>query len=1127
MFFLKSSAFKNYINCYRKNLINEIDPLIALNNSKTEIKNILKNKNFRLRFIISLKITFEKLRSEDIVNNSFYFTSNAERLLSEYEINVKLESAFTKILKRIEDFINLGSGWNIKNIDFIELNIGRYKDLNGGCQYASLPQSIKNKKCTLTVKSFKNMCFIFSILAAIFPNKNNKTLCSTYQKYLKYLKYSFLTFPVQICEIPKFEQVNKLQINVYGFENEIFPIYKSKHTAYKEVNLLLFKNHFFLITNFNRLLHEKKGIHKFCKNCLIGFARQSTLNSHVKRCIHNEPRRIKLPTDNEKYLKFNAFHKMFFQPFCVYADFESITEKVSSVEPNPINSYSIKKQIHKPIAYSLVLIDDKKQIVFHKFYCGIDAVQNFILCLQNISHSVLLFMEKNEPFDKNEKDIINPEKCHLCGKYFSNGIISVVNHDHITGKILGKACQGCNLNYKFNKYLNVILHGFRNYDSHLILKKLSRELGENLTIIPVNSQKCTSFILDRIRFLDSFLFLPSKLSDLVENLKISKYNFPIFNSFFNSYKHRKHLLRKGVFPYSYFDSTSVLEEKNLPQRHCFFDDLNNKDISEDDYRWAKFIFQKFKCVTFKDYLRLYLDCDVMLLADVFENFRNLSMNYFELDPVNFYTSPSLTFTAGLKVTGVTIELLTDIDMYLLIESGIRGGMCFTSKRYAKANNVYLANFNKNLPSNYIVSLDVNNLYGTIQACFKMPVSNFKWLSQEEIQSFDIMSYDKHSNYGFILCVDLHCPPNIHDLHKCFPLAPNHESIEYDMLSNYQRNILTNLGLKFNKNKKLLNTFNDKTNYVVHYLNLKFYVKHGLQIKKIHKIISFKQSYWLRPYTLFNNDKRKEATNSFDKDFFKLMNNAFFGKTCMNVRKHVNVKVGLSEKECQKFLSDPGLEFFSVINDNCALFKILKSTLFLNQPLFIGMTVLDLAKLYMFELYYEVFLPVYGNKNMSLIYTDTDSMVMDIKTENIYDDLSNKFKHVMDFSNYTSSRIELKQNQACLGYLKDETRGIPIQEFIALRPKQYSYKFGSEEKRTAKGTKKSVIKTFLNHNLYLDILKTNASIKNKQTSIISKNHEISTIIQNKTSLSCFYDKMYLCDSINCLPYGHYSIGKKYI
>ncbi|GBN69743.1 Vesicular glutamate transporter 2, partial [Araneus ventricosus] len=205
--------------------------------------------------------------------------------------------------------------------------------------------------------------------------------------------------------------------------------------------------------------------------------------------------------------------------------------------------------------------------------------------------------------------------------------------------------------------------------------------------------------------------------------------------------------------------------------------------------------------------------DVVLLAEVFENFRALSMNYFELDPVHFYTTPSLTWSAGIKTTNVTLELLTDIDMYLMLESGIRGGMCLVSKRFSKANNKYLEDFDEMSPSKYIISLDVNNLYGTAMAFYNLPESEFRFLDQNEIQEFDLMSVQSDSNVGYILEVDLYYPPELHSEHNSFPMAPNHETITFDMLSAYQKEICEKLNIKINeKNKKLLNTFNEKKNY---------------------------------------------------------------------------------------------------------------------------------------------------------------------------------------------------------------------------------------------------------------------------------------------------------------------------
>lgn len=1124
MFYLKERAFQNYVQTHRADLNHKyIDPLIAMSDFKAEITNLLRNNTVssRIRFIICLSTNFKKY---DVEGNckfqNFYFCSNAERLLSNHQINEKVNSAFQKINNSIEDFLSYGSGWVIDNVDYIDLHIGKYSSIRGGCSNVSLPQSLKNKKAILNVKCENDMCFVFSVLAGMFPQENNKNKEYTYRKFLKRIHYRFLNFPLKVSEIKTFEKRNRIKINVFGFKKEIYPIYVSRAPFLKEIDLLLYENHYFLIKNFNRLLFNKKGIHKFCKNCLLGFQRESTLNDHKKRCVDNAPRKVILPSGSKSILKFNAFQKSMPHPFCVYADFESKIKKVSSSNPNPKNSFSISTSVHIPACYSLILVDGESNIVFHKFYCGKDVVENFLKTLKRIEKCVMCYMKQNIPMNKG--NYINSSVCHLCGKTFSRSDIITINHDHLTGKILGSACQNCNLNYKRTYFLPVVIHNLSGYDSHFIFKKITSHLAKKMSIIPNNSEKFTSFSIDNIKFIDSYLFLPAKLSNLIENLKHSNFNFPIFNSYFCNYeKNRPLLLRKGVFPYNYFDSFEKLKTENLPPKEQFFDNLTKSNITREDYKHACHVYKKFKCSTFKDYLKLYLDCDVVLLADIFENFRKLSLNYFQLDPVHFLTTPNLTWYAGLKMTGITLHLLTDVDMYLTIESGMRGGICQVSKRYSIANNPYLnSRFHKSLPRSYIVSLDVNNLYGAAMAFNKLPYSDFTWLLPEEIKNFDIQQVCDEGEYGYILVVDLIYPKSLHNLHKDLPMAPEHKNIRYEMLSPFQKELLKKLGLKQNsKIPKLLTTLTEKQNYVVHYRNLKFYIKHGLKIKKIHKILQFKQSYWLKSYINFNNKKRQESKNDFDKNFFKLMNNSFFGRTCMNVRKHINVKVALNKSNCLKYLQDPGLDFFSILNETTVLFKNLKSNLYLNQPIYIGFTVLELSKLHMYELFYDVFKEHY-NENVSLLYMDTDSLTLEIITKDLYKDLKYKFADVMDFSNYDKNHeLYCESNKGKLGLLKDECRGIPIEEFCALRPKMYSYIYGQHNKKTAKGVRKSVIENEINHKMYVDVLKHSKTYKFEQTGIISKKHTVSNILTNKTSLSCFYDKMYLKNFNECTPFGH--------
>ena len=273
--------------------------------------------------------------------------------------------------------------------------------------------------------------------------------------------------------------------------------------------------------------------------------------------------------------------------------------------------------------------------------------------------------------------------------------------------------------------------------------------------------------------------------------------------------------------------------------------------------------------------------DTALLADVFENFRDKCIEIYKIDPAYFLSAPGLAWQACLKKTGVELDLLTDIDMLLMFEEGIRGGMCQATYRYAKANNKYMTNYDKNKESSYLQYLDANNLYGWAMSQ-KLPVRNFKWIEKDDVSKLDenlIKDYDENSDKGYILEVDVEYPENICMLHSDLPFLPER--------------------MKINKCTKLVCNIHNKENYVIHIEALTQALNHGLKLTKVHRIIQFDQEAWLKPYIDLNTDLRKDAKSDFDdfltKEFFKLMNNSVFGKTMENVLNHRDIRVVTTDK----------------------------------------------------------------------------------------------------------------------------------------------------------------------------------------------------------------------------------------
>ena len=238
----------------------------------------------------------------------------------------------------------------------------------------------------------------------------------------------------------------------------------------------------------------------------------------------------------------------------------------------------------------------------------------------------------------------------------------------------------------------------------------------------------------------------------------------------------------------------------------------------------------------KDYHDAYLKNDVLLLADVYENFRTMCLKSYGLDPAHFYTTPGLSFQACLKMTGVKLDLFTDADMHLFLENSLRGGVSVISSRYAKADNSYTNDgVDETLPASYIAYLDANNLYGHAMSQ-SLPTSGFRFLSDVEIDNLDILNIPDDHDKGYILEVDLHYPESFYELHNHYPLAPEKVMLTREMLSPYANSFPNDPILT----EKLIPNLNDKTRYVCHYVNLKLYIRLGMKLKCIHRVLEFNQ-----------------------------------------------------------------------------------------------------------------------------------------------------------------------------------------------------------------------------------------------------------------------------------------------
>ena len=1093
-------------------------------------------KKYAFKFQLRLQAVLEKFSFENdkYISVDVWFTSDNHNVILASELRRKMRAAFSQLISRYDSFLQEGSGWVLMKVKKAIVVFMKYELFSGGCLGVSLPKLLQTKKACITVaQSEEEKCFLYAFVSALTGKvRNPQRPCKLYQKLLALLPIENLNFPTSLRDIKKFEKNSIASINIYGWDQQSpFPYYISPLKGKKyHVNLLLHKNHFFTIRNMGTFVSKTINRRRtfVCECCLSYFVSPKRYKLHLSLC-KGDAQKFHIPYD-QLNLKFQNMQYMFEAPFVLYCDLETIIQNPTHNEEKTKNKI-ISRRKHLPISIAsktVCRLDDSLNSPLF-LYTGEDCIDVFLQYLKNEFERIQdILTYKNEPMiftaeDESKYESMNV--CRLCGLEFIDYLkcLKVRDHCHLTGKFRFALCSSCNFTYaKQKKDICVFFHGLSNYDSHFIIQKLYQFQEKDIKIIPRSSEKYLSFSIGNIKFKDTYQFLAESLAQLVINLRgKGDHCFKYVNMEFPERNQNVLLKQKGVFPYSYCNTVEVLNQPSLPKIEDFKNDLTNTNISNEDYLFAQKVWDEFHCKNMKDYLEIYLKADCLLLADVFENFRTKCISEHGLDPSYYYSAPHYSFDVFLKRSKITLELLSDINQYLFINNGIRGGLSMVSKRYSSANNKYLKHYDAGKTSTYIIDIDANNLYGKAMQEY-LPYAHFEWYKATPELVFKILSTPPDSDVGFILQVDLTYPKKLHDLHADYPLCPEKRRIPYDELSQVAKSICDKHKIKSSTNaEKLLATLHDKHKYIIHYRNLQLYLKLGMILENVYAVLKFKQAPFIASYINFNSTERSKATNSFDIAFYKYMSNALFGKTIERPDKRTKIKLVSTPKSYKRCVSKLNFKHAKIINKNLVGIEMRYQSIKINKPFYIGMSVLELAKFFMYKFHYEVMKPFYGSK-IQLLYTDTDSLMYEIQTEDVYQDLA-KLKTFFDFSNYPSHHELFDEtNKRVPGLFKDECASKVVEAFIGLRSKMYVFKVEDKEVKVAKGVKKNVIYQNLKFEDYKKALEEHVQYEHEFKTITSQKHDVQTMFQSKISLSAFDDKRFLIDKINSLPYGHYSL-----
>jgi len=698
---------------YAKNIDNHQNYPDFLNSLKTKLVDLLKSSVSKhpIKFNLKLEATYCRSGVENSSENRAFKTS-AREIFIESDISEKVETAYIKLLGEEDTYTSKGSGFTLEAIDGLLLGIYKYSPMSAS-SYIGLPKFFENKRAIINPQNSDQQCFKWSILAKHVDTQKKNRVGQNY--FIHEAKYNFdgMSFPTPLSDIPKFEKNNSsVSINIYGFEKkfqpppklpkyEIFPLRVVENEKPDHFDLLLVTDkdnvHFTYISNFSRLISSQKNRHDgrllFCKRCFTSFdmqrlkfklSGQEALNRHKLICGTHKPIFPKMPEPGTM-LDFEGWSKTQRHPIVIYADFEALLEKVN--EQRGKKTTVIQK--HKPMSYGFLvkanedvpveLLEQFKiplsPIIFRGDENNEEVAKNFLESIVDVAKKIEKMLKTNIPMVMTEEDRRKHEMsvhCNLC-KCVVDKERKIRDHNHLNGRFRQTLCQRCNLSLKQPKFVPCYFHNLSNYDAHFIVTELGLD-SKSITVIPNSEEKYISFSKYisndfAIRFLDTFKFMASSLSTLSKNLVT-----PRLEKFRETRKHfsiedMSLVTRKGVYPYEYTDGWNKLEETNLPKKEDFFSTLTEEHINDDDYKFAIAVWNNFNCHTLGEYSDLYLKIDVLLLADVFENFRDLCLTTYNLDPAFYFTCPGFSFDAMLKLSTMKLELLHDYDMLLMIEKG--------------------------------------------------------------------------------------------------------------------------------------------------------------------------------------------------------------------------------------------------------------------------------------------------------------------------------------------------------------------------------------------------------------------------------------------------------------------------
>lgn len=911
------SAFGNRCTTYRISANRDdelVDSALLLENVRAIIAPIIERElivrgslRFRLTLVTVHHRLVDALDDSNWEEATKHFNSSYRSASGRDDFDKDFSEAAVEVLGDAEAFDSHQSGWALLENLFVLVNV-LTQQLAGASSYLPLPEKLSRKNAIVNIHNTDSRCFLFCAAYKIYGkyiDRKKQHLQESYLPYLSSFDVANMQFPLTLLDIGRFERLNwhhEISVNIYTYEHNNFGVLRlTKKEKLNHMDLLLIGGdtdfHYTVITDLSRLLTRQISRHHgakvFCRECLSHFPSSEDMKLHKEiKCLGT-----KLEVPKVSYLEFKHYYAKNRLKFIVYGDLETLCVKVAGASGNPEKSYTRPLQMHRVYAsgYKFVSFNRDKHLEAVRTFPGIDSLDRFLDSLLDDCEYIM----KNYYWKKYKMTELTPESkqhfdsakiCFICDEPLDrviDGVAEVLAYDHdhhLPPETPGTNCRGrvhsrCNLLYQEKHHIPCVFHSAASLDWHALILAISKRRNGTLSCIAKTSETYITFDWKakfssgiggvNLRFIDSFRFLPRSLAVIVESMT----QFPYFEEYFReNYKNEvfnAQLLSKAAIPYEYFDDISKLEETEFPPIEKFYSSLTNESISEEKWKEGKEIYGRLKCKNLFEYALYYMKTDIYFLCDSCEQFRDVGMRYYKLDPLGYsLTLASFAWDACLLFTKKKVPLMQDLNQILFSMQALRGkyefegsfaltsmiisslpyigGLCYGNVTRVDSNSRYSKDGYdpQKGPESQILLFDIVSLYSKVMSSRMLCDGSYEWVTEGEMKELEksIQNVPDDGDVGYLLECDVAYPKELHSqpAHIYWPLLAQNRTLKKD------------------GSKKLFTTLYDKKNIILHHVILKQALRKGLKLTKIHRGLKFHQSDWLHSYIKRNIEMRAEA-----------------------------------------------------------------------------------------------------------------------------------------------------------------------------------------------------------------------------------------------------------------------------